>query len=193
MTLVIRTAIVDAAQRDAEKAKAAAEKVQKKFWKRPTVIGISVIGVIEFVNKKCQLMNFKCPHCGAVITISGVQAGAQVRCGGCAQVFLMPQQQPVQQPVQQVPIASHAPRVSQPRSRTLESCKACGNQIARTATKCPQCGATTRSGEKNNLVMVIVFLAVVCVAVGYGIYLYSQSLETDAQKNLRRYHDAMGF
>ena len=80
-------------------------------------------------------MNFKCPHCGAAVTISGVQAGAQVRCGGCAQVFLMPQQQPVQQ----VPIASYAPQ-QQSSNPNLSQCRVCGGAVATNALTCPHCG-----------------------------------------------------
>jgi hypothetical protein len=43
----------------------------------------------------------QCPHYGSAGAISGVQAGAQVKCGVCAKLFIMPQHQPVQhQPVQ---------------------------------------------------------------------------------------------
>ena len=84
-------------------------------------------------------MNFKCPHCGAAIAISGVQAGAQVRCGGCAQVFLMPQQQPVQQPVQQAPMANFAPQ-QQPQNPNLSQCRVCGGAVATNALTCPHCG-----------------------------------------------------
>jgi hypothetical protein len=75
-----------------------------------------------------------------------------------------PQQQPFQQ--QQSP-----PQNFQPRSETLESCKACGNQIARTATKCPQCGAITRSGEKTQRNMFIGFVIAVAIAA-FGVCLY---------------------
>ena len=80
-------------------------------------------------------MNLKCPHCGAAIAISGVQAGAQVRCGECAQVFLMPQQQPVQQ----VPIASYATQ-RQSTNPDLSQCRVCGGAVATNALTCPHCG-----------------------------------------------------
>ena len=84
-------------------------------------------------------MNFKCPHCGAAVTISSVQAGAQVKCGVCAQVFLMPQQQPVQQAVQQAPMANFAPQ-QQPQNPNLSQCRVCGGAVATNALTCPHCG-----------------------------------------------------
>jgi predicted Zn finger-like uncharacterized protein len=85
-------------------------------------------------------MNLQCPHCGTAIAISGVQAGAQVKCGACAQVFLMPQQQPVQQPVQQAPMANFAPQ-QQPQNPNLSQCRVCGGAVATNALTCPHCGA----------------------------------------------------
>ena len=93
-------------------------------------------------------MNLQCPHCGTAIAISGVQAGAQVRCGACAQVFLMPQHQPVQQ----IPIASHAPQ-QQAVNPNLSQCKDCGGTVSSQAATCPHCGTPNPSGRTGILVI----------------------------------------
>jgi RNA polymerase subunit RPABC4/transcription elongation factor Spt4 len=79
---------------------------------------------------------------------------------------------PQQQPVQQSPISSHDPQTSHTSGKKLESCGACGNLVARTATKCPQCGARTKSGSINDLVLAFVIIIVVLGAILSGLEYY---------------------
>ncbi len=97
-------------------------------------------------------MNLQCPHCGTAVAITGVQAGAQVRCGACTQVFLIPQHQPVQQPIQQIPIASHASH-QQSINPNLTQCKDCSGTVSSQAATCPHCGTPNPSGRMGVLVI----------------------------------------
>ncbi len=113
-------------------------------------------------------MNLQCPHCDAAITISGVQAGAQVRCGGCAQVFLMPQQQPVQQ----VPIASYAPQQPLPQ-QPLQQQYPQQQQLPR---------KQKRDRDKGNAMLFILPLVMVLIVGGglLGGYLFWENSKYEA-------------